>query len=252
LTRRVQLAGVGVRIPAGGRYLVRALDLAIDGGSIVAVIGPSGAGKTTLLRAVAGLDVAAEGSISLDGRRIDAWHPRERARRIAWLPQRADPWVELAARDIVGLGRTPLLGALAALDDRDREAIDAALAATGTTALAERRMSTLSGGERQRVMLARMVASGARLLVLDEPTASLDVGHALRVLQTCRALATGGAAVVFATHDVELAERFADVVVCLGEATTVGTPADVLVPEILGPLYGVRASWSRRIAFELP
>lgn len=252
MTTRLRLDGVGARVPEGERWLVRALDLEIDAGAVVAVIGPSGAGKTTLLRALAGLQATTEGTIELEGRALAAWPPRDRARRIAWLPQRADPWVELLAREVVALGRTPLLGAFAALGEDDHAAVTAALAATGTGGLADRRVSTLSGGERQRVMLARMVASGAGLLVLDEPTASLDVGHALRVMQTCTDLARSGTSIVFATHDVDLADRFAQIVVCLGDTTVVGSPAQVLVPETLGPLYGVNATWARRIAFELP
>lgn len=252
MTTRLHLQGVGARVPDGGRWLVRELDLQVDPGTIVAVLGPSGAGKTTLLRAVAGLEAATEGTIELEGRAVSQWSPRDRARRIAWLPQRSDPWVELAAREVVALGRTPLLGAFATLAASDHAAVATALAATGTTALADRRVSTLSGGERQRVMLARMVASGAGLLVLDEPTASLDVGHALRVMQTCADLAKSGTTIVFATHEVDLADRFAQTVVCLGETAVVGTPAQVLVPETLGPLYGVNASWARRIVFELP
>jgi len=215
MTAVLRLRGVGLAVPAGRgpRWLVRGLELDVAVGDRIAVIGPSGAGKTTLLRTLAGLRAADEGAVTLDDTAMDAWDPRARARRIAWLPQRAEPWSDVPAIAIVALGRTPHVGALAHRGAADRTAVADALAQVDATALAERRWSTLSGGERQRIMLARMLASDASVLVLDEPTAALDVGHALRVMQCCDALTRSGRAIVFATHDIDVAQRWSDRVV---------------------------------------
>lgn len=246
--------GCGLSVPGrtAPRWLVRHLDLEIRAGDRVAVLGPSGAGKTTLLRALTGLVAPSEGGVWLDATPIDRWDPRARARQIAWLPQRAEPWSDVPAREIVALGRTPHLGALARLGETDRQATHAALAQVGVEALADRPWSSLSGGERQRVMLARMLASDARILLLDEPTAALDVGHAMRVMRCCDALAADGSAIVFATHDLDLAQRWADRVVCVGARTVVGTAAELLVPEVMAELFDVRAQWGRRMIFDAP
>lgn len=250
----LEARGCGLSVPGGAapRWLVRGLDLEIRAGDRVAVLGPSGAGKTTLLRALTGLVTPTEGGVWLADRPIARWEPRARARQIAWLPQRAEPWSDVPAHEIVALGRTPHLGALARLGETDRLATNAALVQVGAETLAHRPWSSLSGGERQRVMLARMLASDARILLLDEPTAALDVGHAMRVMRCCDALAADGSAIVFATHDLDLAQRWADRVVCVGARTVVGTAAELLVPEIMGELFDVRAQWGRRMVFDAP
>jgi len=247
---RVTDCALGVPRGHGTRWLVQGLAVDIDAGARVAVIGPSGAGKTTLLRALAGLVAPTKGTITLDDRPMIDWDPRLRARRIAWLPQRAEPWSDVIAEDIVALGRTPHLGALARPSDADRAATRDALARVAVEDLATRKWSTLSGGERQRVMIARMLASDARILLLDEPTSALDVGHAMRVMQCCDALATAGTAIVFATHELELARRWADRVICIGETTAVGPTEQMLVPERMSALFGVQARWGRSMIFE--
>lgn len=247
---RVNDCALGVPGKGDMRWLVRELAMDIDAGARIAVIGPSGAGKTTLLRALAGLVAPQRGTITLDDKPLAQWDPRLRARRIAWLPQRAEPWSDVIAQDIVALGRTPHLGALAQRTATDRTATQAALAQVGVEALALRHWSTLSGGERQRVMIARMLASDARILLLDEPTSALDVGHAMRVMQCCDALATAGTSIVFATHELELARRWSDRIVCIGGETIVGPTEEMLVPERMAALFGVQARWGRSMIFE--
>jgi iron complex transport system ATP-binding protein len=247
---RVIDCALGVPAKGGTRWLVRDLAMDIDAGARIAVIGPSGAGKTTLLRALAGLVAPQRGTITLDDKPLAQWNPRLRARRIAWLPQRAEPWSDVLAQDIVALGRTPHLGALALRTATDVSAADAALAQVGVADLALRHWSTLSGGERQRVMIARMLASDARILLLDEPTSALDVGHAMRVMRCCDALARAGTTIVFATHELELARRWSDRVICIGDETAVGRTEDILVPERMAALFGVQAHWGRSMIFE--
>jgi iron complex transport system ATP-binding protein len=254
---RARVRGLGLAVPGepGPRWLVRGLDLELARGSWLAVIGPNGAGKTTLLRTLAGLRAPDEGAIELEGTPLDRWTPRLRARRIAWLPQHHPPWTDPTAFDLVLLGRTPHLGAFGAPGPADRDRAREALARVDATALAERRIASLSGGERQRVMLARMLASDAELLVLDEPTASLDVGHALRLLATCERLVADGVTIVTALHDLELARRRATAVACLtgrDAEVVLGSPDEVLVPSVIGPAFGVRVSERVQLAFERP
>ena len=254
---RCRARNLGLAVPGehGPRWLVRALDLDLPRGSWLAVIGPNGAGKTTLLRTLAGLRVPDEGTVELDGIALDRWRPRDRARRIAWLPQHHPPWTDPTVLELVLLGRTPHLGALGAPSAHDRERAREALTRVDAGALAHRRIATLSGGERQRVMLARMLASDAELLVLDEPTASLDVGHALRLLATCERLVADGVTILTALHDLELARRRTSLVACLtgrDAAVVVGPPDEVLVPSIIGPAFGVRVSERVQLAFDRP
>jgi iron complex transport system ATP-binding protein len=254
---RAIVRGLGLAVPGadGPRWLVRGLDLDLTRGSWLAVIGPNGAGKTTLLRTIAGLRTPDEGTVELEGTALASWPVRQRARRIAWLPQHHPPWTDPTAFELVLLGRTPHLGALGAPRPEDRERAHEALARVDASALAQRRIASLSGGERQRVMLARMLASDAELLVLDEPTASLDVGHALRLLATCERLVADGVTLVTALHDLELARRRTSTVACLtgrDAAVVVGPPDEVLVPSVIGPAFGVRVSERVQLAFDRP
>jgi len=254
---RAHARHLGLAVPGehGPRWLVRGLDLDLARGTWLAVIGPNGAGKTTLLRTLAGLRTPDEGTVELDGVALDRWPPRQRAQRIAWLPQHHPPWTDPTALELVLLGRTPHMGALGAPSPHDRDRAREALARVDAGALAHRRIATLSGGERQRVMLARMLASDAELLVLDEPTSSLDVGHALRLLATCERLVEDGVTLVTALHDLELARRRTSSVACLtgrDAAVVVGPPDDVLVPSIIGPAFGVRVSERVQLAFDHP
>jgi iron complex transport system ATP-binding protein len=207
------------------------------------LVGPNGSGKSTLLRCLAGLRSAEEGTVHLGDRALADVPGRDRAKRIAWLPQLTPLYHDLRARQVVMLGRAPHLSRWTGPRTNDERRVDEALARVDATAVAERSISTLSGGERQRVMLARLLATGAEILLLDEPTTALDIGHALDLLALCRDLAEGGAAVVLAMHELELARRYADHAVCLGTGPDgehrCGTAKDVLTPAILGPVFDV-------------
>ncbi len=245
------LTARGVGLDVGERTLVTTLELDVDTGEVLAVLGPNGAGKSTLLRALAGLQAPARGQVLLDGRRIEDLPGRERARRLAYLPQLTPLYVDLAVAELVMLGRAPHLPRFAAPSDEDRGHVHEALARVGLEGFARRPLSTLSGGERQRANLARLLCSGAPVLVLDEPTTALDVGHTLGFLDLLRRLASEGATIVLAMHELELARRHADRGLLLDGAGGVEAgPIDhVASPERLGPVFGVEAELGEALVF---
>jgi iron complex transport system ATP-binding protein len=238
-----RLAVEGLSVDLAGRRALDALAFELPAGRLVALVGPNGAGKTTLLRALAGL-LRNEGGIALDGRPLLDLAPRERARRVAYLPQGHQAHWPLTAREIVALGRFPH-GASdpAQLSEADARAVERALSRADALAFADRDVLALSGGERARVMLARVLAVEAGLLLADEPTAALDPRHQILVMETLAAEAARGALVIAATHDLGLAARHADLVLALrdGQRAALGTPRDVLRPQFLRDTYGVEA-----------
>ncbi len=234
----IELDGVTVRL--GGRPVVRDVTARVERGEWVALIGPNGAGKTTLLRAIAGL-VRHEGDVSLLARPTAALERRERARLLAVVPQEPEtpPWLTVAEYAL--MGRTPHLGPLAREGAADREAAARALDRLGLEPFAERALGTLSGGERQRVVVARALAQEAPIVLLDEPTAALDIGHQQQALELLDALRSAdGLTLVAAMHDLTLAAQYADRVLLLAEGRIVadGTPADVLTESALAEHYG--------------
>jgi iron complex transport system ATP-binding protein len=209
--------------------VVRGVTLAVAPGEIVAIIGPNGAGKTTLLKLAAGLLSPSSGRVVT----------RVPAGGVAYLAQ-ADPLPgEFTVREIVELGRLPHVGLLGRLGARDHAAVEAALARTGTAALASRLVETLSGGEQQRVALARALAQSPIVLLLDEPTSHLDPRYQVELFGALRAAAAEGVGVVVVVHDLALAGA-ADRCVLLvrGELCAEGPPAEVLAPHTLSAAYG--------------
>ena len=229
-------------VSLGDRAVLRAVSFSVVEGERIGLVGPNGAGKTTLLRAVAGL-LPHGGALALRGRGVRSWPARERAREVALVRQQADLAVDFTVAEVVGLGRAPHLGWLAALGADDRRRVADALDAVDLAGFADRVVPQLSGGEQQRVFLAQALAQDARLLLLDEPTAHLDVRHQLDLLARVRALADAGRTVVAAVHDLELAARFADRLWVLdrGRLVADGPPADVLRPALLRDVFGVEA-----------
>lgn len=243
---RLRAEGLGAHVDGPpARWLFRRLSLTVRPGEVWVLVGPNGSGKSTLLRGLAGLRPPEEGTVRLDDRLLLDLPTRQRAQHLAYLPQLTPLYHDLRVRELVMLGRGPHRSRWRGPGAEDERRVDQALARVQASELAARRISTLSGGERQRVMLARLLATGAAILLLDEPTTALDVGHALRLLALCRELAAEGTAVVLALHELELARRYADHAVCLGTgpdgAHRCGPAQQVLTAEILGAVFEVDA-----------
>ncbi len=219
---------------------IQGIDLQIEAGELVALIGPNGAGKSTLLALLAGWLEADEGDVLLDGEPLGRLGFRRRARRLAYLPQRVNPLYDPAVEDVVTSGRFPRRPPWAGLSDSDRRAVSEAFEATGTAPLRGRRFSELSGGEQQRVLVASILAQEPEFLLLDEPTASLDLHHQVDVFRLLKTIASGDRAVVVSTHDLNLASLYASRLMLLIEGRLVrqGTPAEVLTSEALHQAYG--------------
>jgi iron complex transport system ATP-binding protein len=236
-------AGVAI----GERWLVRGATVELAAGRFVALVGPNGSGKSTLLRLLAGVWPPAEGSITLDGTPLARLPRRALARAVTLVPQDTHVAFAFSVREIVAMGRHAHLGRFDRLGPADHQAIADAMARTDVVALADRDATALSGGERQRVLIARSLATEALHLLLDEPTASLDVAHAIDVLALCRRLADSGHAVCVAMHDLNLARRYATDAVLLRDGTVAaaGPAAEVLTPAAVGEVFGVAVTIAR-------
>jgi iron complex transport system ATP-binding protein len=217
------------------------VSLRVDAGDCCGIVGPNGAGKSTLLRLMAGLLKPKTGRIELDSDALAALSSRERARKIAFLPQRVAIDADFTVREVVLMGRFPHRSMGLFDSAEDNAIVESAMADTQTLEFADRPMETLSGGEAQRVHIAAALAQQPRVLLLDEPTASLDIQHQLAVFEILRGQAAAGIAVVVVTHDVNFAADFCNKVLLLdnGKAVACGPPAEVISPEMLAPVYGV-------------
>ncbi|MGZ6142544.1 MAG: ABC transporter ATP-binding protein [Myxococcales bacterium] len=220
---------------------VAGVSLTVRGGEVVGVIGPNAAGKSTLARICCGL-LAAQGEVRLRGDPLAKLSRRERARRVAFLPQQQPQDLAFTAREVALMGRAPHLGLWALEGPGDLERAAAALAEADALDLADRPVSQLSGGERQRVFLARAFAQDAALLVLDEPTASLDLAHQVLLVNALRKRARSGGGALLVLHDLALAGAACDRLLLLlaGRVIAQGTPAEVLRPDVLSPAYATQ------------
>jgi iron complex transport system ATP-binding protein len=233
-----------ISVSLGNHAAVRDVSMAIGAGELVGFVGPNGAGKTSLLRALLRLVPVDEGSILLDGSDITGNPPHKHARDIAYLPQGQSVAWPLTARRLVALGRVPHRSTWENLSAADKAIIDRALEVTDTAQFADRPVTELSGGERSRVLLARALSVDAGVLLVDEPTASLDPYHQLTTMEALKSAAGAGSAVGVVLHDLNLAGRYCDRL-CLmheGEIVADGVPRDVLSDENLARVYriGVR------------
>lgn len=231
---------VFARYPGAERDALAGVSLGVSPGELVAVLGPNGSGKTTLVRVALGTLTPRAGSVTVSGTRTTQWDRRALARVAAVVSQREEMAFPQRVRESVMLGRYPHLPPFAAPRAVDHQAVRDALEACDAGGLAERWLETLSGGEQQRVRLARALAQEPQLLVLDEPTASLDVKHEMELFERVRALVDGtGLAAAVITHHVNLAARFADRVLLLsrGSAVGLGPARDVLTRETVERVF---------------
>jgi iron complex transport system ATP-binding protein len=229
---------------AGAPFVVDGVSLAIERGDLVGLLGPNGSGKTTMLKLLGGMLRPRQGSVSFQGRRLADWPRREAARKIAYVPQETHAPFDFSVMEIVLMGRFPHLGPFALEGPADLAVAHQALEATGMSAFAERLFHTLSGGEKQRVVIASALAQEPELLLLDEPTASLDVGHQLEVQQLLSRLnAGGGVAIVLSTHDLNFAASLCRRLILVrdGRVLASGLTQEVLTPAAVRALYDVDA-----------
>ncbi|QKZ21978.1 heme ABC transporter ATP-binding protein [Streptomyces chartreusis] len=226
---------VDLRVRLGSREVLCGVSVAVRAGEVLALVGPNGAGKSTLLGALAADLPAAEGVVRIHGRPATEWTAPELALRRAVLPQSATLSFPFTVEDVVRMGRAPH----AASPAEDDLAVAAAMAATEVSDFAVRPFSALSGGERARVALARVLAQRTPLLLLDEPTAALDLKHQELVLRVCRERARAGDAVVVVLHDLGLAAAYAHRVAILraGRVAADGPPAEVFSERLLSEVY---------------
>ena len=231
----------GVDLGYGDRAVLRGVSVAAREGEILGVIGPNGSGKTTLVRGATRVLAPSAGSVSLVGRPLALYDRRELARALAVIPQEGTPLFPFTVLETVLMGRAPWLRPFAFEGEEDLRAAREALEAVGAGDLAQRDLAEISGGERQRVVVARALAQGTRVLLADEPTAHLDLRHAVSVFALLRALTDArGLAVVVVTHDLNLAAAHCDRLVLLsrGAVAAEGAPTEVLRPDLLGEAFG--------------
>jgi len=236
----ISLAGAGFRY--GERAVLQNIKLETRPGEFLAVIGPNGSGKSTLLKGMCGLLRPFSGSVQLDGRPMRGSSRTYIARNIALVPQGAFLPELFTVMEIVLLGRTPHLGLLRYEGSSDILAAANAMEATETGRLASRRVNSLSGGERQRVLIARSLAQEAGILLLDEPTANLDINYQAGILDFLKKLCRdNGMSIVSALHDVNLASQYGDRIIALkdGAIYKEGRPQDVIDPPTLRAVFGI-------------
>jgi iron complex transport system ATP-binding protein len=225
----------------GEREVLSRVSLSLAAGHFAALLGPNGSGKTTLLRALLGLVQPQLGEVLLDGEPLLAQGRRRIARRIAYVPQAHAPSFPFSVREIVQMGRTPAAGWSGRLTEADDAVVSVALERLGLLAFAERSYAELSGGERQAVLIARALAQGASILIMDEPTASLDLGQQTRLMGLLAGLAEEGYAILVSVHQPELALRWFNRAILLrrGAVLGEGEPGRVVTAESLSELYDV-------------
>lgn len=234
----MSMAADAISVSLGRRHILDGVSMTAEGGDIVAVIGPNGAGKSTLLKALAGLLPLTAGKVRLGDDDISTLDARARGRRVAYIPQERVVHWPLPVSRVVALGRLPHDPS-----HNDAVTIRAALSAMDLVAVAERPVNELSGGELARVLLARALAQEADILIADEPTAGLDMGHVLQLFAHFESLAANGRTVIVALHDVSLAVRFCRKTLLLkdGRVLAAGISEAVVTPELLAAAFGVAA-----------
>lgn len=240
MSETFEARGLRFRYPGAARDAVDDVAVDVPPGTFYAVLGPNGSGKSTLLKLLLGALTPDDGVVRYGGRPLDAWRREELARRIGVVAQGEETVFPMSVREMVALGRYPHLGPFRAEGRADRHAIEEAMARCDVLDLADRPLSTLSGGERQRVRIARALAQEPATLVLDEPTAALDVRHEMAIFELLSTLSRrDGTTVVVVTHNLNLAARYADRLLLMdrGRHAAEGPPGRVLQRDVLEAVY---------------
>ena len=234
------LVAADLKVRLGVRQVLDGVSVAFEPGCVNVIIGPNGAGKSTLLACLAGLRRPDAGGVTLNGASVTAIPLRQRAQRLALLPQQTEIAWPIDVRTLVGLGRIPHQGPFGARAE-DHAAVDRALLATGLEDMAARKAPTLSGGERSRALIARALAGAPDWILADEPMTGLDPRHALDAADLFRRLAGEGMGVILTLHDLNLAARMADRVVVIreGQVMADGAAGDVVNPDVINRVYGI-------------
>jgi iron complex transport system ATP-binding protein len=233
----------GLTVKAGSKVLVSNVTLAVEAGTWCTIVGPNGAGKTTLVEAVAGLRKPSHGSVSISGHALAEMPERERARRVALVPQQPVIPSGMSVEDYVALGRVAYHGLFRPPSASDRRIVESVLERLSLVDFRERDVMTLSGGERQRMVLARALVQSTAVIVLDEPITGLDLRHQMDMLELLKGeIAQCGLTVVATLHDLTLAGQFADRLVLLdhGQVVLDGAAGDVIRSEELAQCYGMK------------
>jgi len=235
------LGAESVSVIRGTKTLVNSVSLDLNKNELVGLVGPNGAGKSTLLSTLAGLNRPDSGRVQLHGKPIEQYSSIERAQRLGWMEQLSSAHWPVSVEHIVTLGRIPYLTRWQSLSDEDRELVRKVMQATDCLHLKDQAVTTLSGGELTRVMLARALAAEPTVLLADEPTAALDIGHQLQTMDLLRGFCSRERACIVVLHDLSLAARYCDRIYMLDNSELVasGSALDVLSPENVRKVYGV-------------
>jgi iron complex transport system ATP-binding protein len=237
------LEGRDLRVVLGGREVLHGVTAGLAAGTLTALVGPNGSGKSTLLRALAGIRKPESGRVFFGDTPIDTMARRDLAKRISFLPQDTRCDFAFTVEETVQMGRHPHRGRFEPLGRTDREAVEHAIALCDLESLRLRTVDRLSGGERQRVAIARCLATEPDVILLDEPTAHLDLEHALTILALCRSLTDRGGTVALATHDLGAVLRYANAAIVLhaGSLVGAGAPAEIITPDVCRTVFAVNA-----------
>lgn len=242
----------GLSVSRGQRQVLSDIHFKAEAGELFAIAGPNGAGKSSLLECIVGT-LPCQGELLAGGVDIRSLAPRERARRVAYVPQRSDLRSALSVRDVVALGRYAHGAGLFGRSKGDERAVEDALVAMDLLAYAERSFTALSMGEAQRVLIARALATEAPIILLDEPTAALDIRQSLATLKLLRALAARGLTLIAVLHELSAIAEYADRALLLhdGRVAKAGTAKDVIAPGPIREVYGVEMTRREGWSFEL-